>query len=351
MVIGGHNAKYEPTFPPHLIWEYNCYTEHWSACMILEGETAPLELADSSATAIGADIYVFGGLRVRKNCTWRRTNDMWKLSKSTQEHFICRKIEFHGNEKLPSPRSGHSSWENRTCLWVFGGIGDSSTGYLHDYGEFLAYGVNNQLLRFDPWDKTWTNPKCFGTIPSPRYGHSTAVIRDNVWLFGGNKGKRLFFNDLFQFDTYTCAWTQIRTAGIEPQECSNFSFTAVSDTQLILHGGDRMAPWQSFNATWIFDLTSQTWRTHKSPMALPRTDHTGSQSVSKSVIIIGGLTDYEAYQSYTSTFHVTLEPKSLQQLAMKTIYSYQTWLSWKHLPKKLIARLGLATAKASNKEV
>ena len=36
-----------------------------------------------------------------------------------------------------------------------------------------------------------------------------------------------------------------------------------------------------------------------------------------------------------------LEPKSLQQLAMKTIYDKQDALPWKRLPTKLIAQLGL----------
>ena len=73
--------------------------------------------------------------------------------------------------------------------------------------------------------------------------------------------------------------------------------------------------------------------------------------MNKSVTIIGGITANEATnQSYTSTLHVMLEPKSLQQLAMKTIYSHQTVLPWKHLPKMLIASLGLPVTKASKKE-
>ena len=66
-----------------------------------QGETAPLELQRSSATVIGADIYVFGGTTVGGH--WKITNDMWKLSKLTQEDFTCRKIEFQRKEKLPSP--------------------------------------------------------------------------------------------------------------------------------------------------------------------------------------------------------------------------------------------------------
>ena len=144
-------------------------------------------------------------------------------------------------------------------MWVFGGVGDCPTGYLDDHGEFIdCLGQNNQLLRFDPWTNIWTNPKCFGTIPSPRYGHSTAVIRDNVWLFGGYGGDLCAPDDLFEFDTCICTWTQIRPAGIGPQGRSHSSFSVVSDTQLILHGGVTILPEKTFSDTWILDLASQT---------------------------------------------------------------------------------------------
>ena len=164
VVFGGCHTIFKPV-TPRQVWEYNYYTEQWKAYTIPKGEIAPLGLVGSCATAIGADIYVFGGLTGRG---WESTNDMWKLSRSTQKRFTCRTIEFHSDEKLPSPRNHHCSWEHRACLWVFGGLAGSPTGYLDDHGEFLDSGESNQLLRFDPCNKRWTNPECFGTIPSPQ---------------------------------------------------------------------------------------------------------------------------------------------------------------------------------------
>ena len=58
---------------------------------------------------------------------------------------------------------------------------------------------------------------------------------------------------------------------------------------------------------------------------------------------MGGMGYRPTKEDYTvsPTFHIMLESKSLQQLAMKTIYDKQDALPYKHLPTKLIAQLGL----------
>ena len=39
---------------------------------------------------------------------------------------------------------------------------------------------------------------------------------------------------------------------------------------------------------------------------------------------------------YNCVFNVMLEPKSLQQLAIKTVYEHRTGLPWRWLPKMVI---------------
>ena len=97
--------------------------------------------------------------------------------------------------------------------------------------------------------------------------------------------------------------------------------------------------------TWIMDLSSQTWRKYASNLDHHRENHTGSFGVNKSIIIIGGYNDSHTYKTYTPTFEVMLEPKSLRWLAMKTIYSNQDMLPWKCLPSKLVAQLGILDKK------
>ena len=44
---------------------------------------------------------------------------------------------------------------------------------------------------------------------------------------------------------------------------------------------------------------------------------------------------------YKPIFHVLIEPKSLQQLAMQKICKHHTVLPWKYLPKKLTMLLDI----------
>ena len=108
---------------------------------------------------------------------------------------------------------------------------------------------------------------------------------------------------------------------------------------LVLHAGLRQNGYTPLNDTWIFDLQTQAWTQYTSHHDHTRKDHTGILGINKAIIIIGGFTDDEPY---TPIFHVMLEPKSLQQLAMKIIYNKQDVLPWKCLPSKLIAQLQLS---------
>ena len=65
--------------------------------------------------------------------------------------------------------------------------------------------------------------------------------------------------------------------------------------------------------------------------------------VNKNVVIFGDLTrNKDPNQRNISTFHVILEPRSLQQLAMKLIYNLRDVIPWQRLPRKLISQLGLS---------
>ena len=100
--------------------------------------------------------------------------------------------------------------------------------------------------------------------------------------------------------------------------------------------------------TRILDLSSQTWSDYTLNRDHQRKEHTAIIGLNNDVVIIGGykgIKDFYVYDSppYNITFHVRLETKSLQQLAMQTIYRYQTVILLGSLPKKLIVLLGIKT--------
>ena len=228
-------------------------------------------------------------------------------------------------------------------MWVLGGrvpLQDHSA-YLNSHGEF-ADEATNQLLCYNPSKQRWTSLQNFGTVPSPRAVHSTALLGYQVWLFGGTNGygEAIQDNCFFKLDLKSCTWTQIQTNNIIPQPRSYCSLVAISNTELLLHN-DTTLPWRS--DTWIIDLPSSTWRIYTSEDT-KRYRQTCSAGVNRCAIIIGGAWDEgepEQQDASKFSFEVMLEPKSLKQLAMKKIYRERNELPWMCLPPKLIAQLDL----------
>ena len=165
LVIGGRWDT-EPEFQRE-IWRYNLCIGEWKRYDIPQNEIAPPTLEGACAVALGSSIFMFGGYDYAMERRYR--NDMWRLNTTLEGHFVWSKITNKHSSKEPSPRSSHSGWEYRDNLYVFGGIGRSIRGYLSEHGNFSGrpFGYNNQLLCFDPFTETWTNPKCSGSVPEP----------------------------------------------------------------------------------------------------------------------------------------------------------------------------------------
>ena len=67
-----------------------------------------------------------------------------------------------------------------------------------------------------------------------------------------------------------------------------------------------------------------------------RESHNGVTCLNGCVIITGGgKNPQESYDVYATTFHVRLIPKSLQQLAMQSVFKHRNVVHWKCLPQKL----------------
>ena len=86
------------------------------------------------------------------------------------------------------------------------------------------------------------------------------------------------------------------------------------------------------NETWIADLQLWSWKQHSSGADHPRHWHTGTLGINN--VTING--NAIAGEIDTCVFSVMLKPKSLQQLAIKTVYEQRRELSWQCLPQKLI---------------
>ena len=345
VVLGGKLWENRMPLSPHEIWMYNIYTEQWRKYKIPDYALAPHSIVAACAVAVDENVYLFGGVSLPADI---HSNVLWKLSRTFDGCFMWRNINNENIINSPSPRESHTGWEYEGMLWTFGGAGASHVGYLHDHGDFMEMVThnsnvlyyNNQLLCFDPFCNKWTDIKCSGSVPTPRAGHGTGIIRNKVWLFGG-RCDIAAFNDLFEINMCTLNWTHIQTDEIKPKGRYWYTLNAISDDKLVVHCG-KQGIVKALSDTWIFNLTSHTWKQYTAVLDHSRWCHTGTNTIKNSILIIGGVKGRGlSYDNYRNTFQVMLEPRSLQQMAMQTAYKHRTELPWKFLPRKLIARFGI----------
>ena len=318
LVIAGGRSRMEGLHAWCTFWVYNLDTDHWRKVEMPQHHLiSPLSIACKKAVAIGRYVYMFGGYS---------SSAVWQLSIQEKDHLTWTKMPLNALYKTPAPRERHTAWEYDEKMWVFGGEMGYLLGYLNEHGD-IEDRRNNQLLCFDPCCNTWTNPKCSGDVPSPRCDHATAIIGDSLWLYGGyNRGYNS--DDFYTMSMDSFSWIQININHPTPGHRWKHSLNAISATQLVLHGGYCCG---LANATWIFDMEARVWRRYKQDED-HRDGHTGLRGLTDSVICIGGRSKKEFTKSF---FHLMLEPRSLQALAMQMIQRHKGVLQWKSLPNKL----------------
>lgn len=127
-------------------------------------------------------IYLFGGLGSDNNFLgdlWcfhagSRSQARWELLRTVRREGDTLPEVEGGDVSIPASRWGHTMVEHQGALYMFGG---SSPG--------RAY---TGLWRLDTSVRpcVWTLLPCEGKKPPPRGGHSATVVRDTLYIFGGN---------------------------------------------------------------------------------------------------------------------------------------------------------------------
>ena len=148
-------------------------------------------------------------------------------------------------------------------------------------------------------------------------------------------------DELYELNMHSLVWAQIQSDHPKPHGRFYCTLNVISDGMLLLRGGgaknSSVFVYGTLDDTWILDLQTQKWKLFTSANNHSCECHTGTTGLNGCVVIIGGRKALSEISSvYTTTFHVKLEPKSLQQVAMQTVYAHRTQLPWKNLPKKLI---------------
>ena len=315
------------------IWTYNLHTDLWRKYVIPKDDEAPSFSPGSTAVAINTDIYVFAAPKDDLGA-------VWQLKRDRKDCFSWREVPV---KKAPSYRHDMTAWEYSEKMWIFGGCGPSpaDVGHLNDFVDFainsgppcsgVNHGVNNQLLCFDPSCSEWANLQYSGAAVPLSLNISSTVIGNEAWLYRDSSG----VGELYNLNMHTLSWTQIQFKGSIPKLfCATLThgFTGTC-SKLVLHGTEP-SPDESSQSTWILDLLSLSWREH---ITTPQITVSGAECISglNSCMLIGGYEDVDDVQNYKSILFIRLGPKSLEQLAMKTIYEHKATLPLKLLPSKL----------------
>ena len=332
------------------IWMYNCYTEQGMKYVVPLSKQAPPATWRACAVTINSHIYMFGG-RAQTSENWEYTNALWKLSRMQSGKFEWKQIKYQSKNQSPSPRSEPAGWNYEENLWIFGGEGPTPDGYLYDKGYFDDRGENDQLLRFDISCKKWTSPECFGNTPFPRARPATTIIEERVWLIGGYSCSVVDpFDVLYELDMHSLVWTEITTGHPHPAEHKDCTLTAITNHQLVFHGCfTNYSECAVFTFSWILDLQSMTWTKHPHKITdreeCCRSSYTCTLAFSGKVMVVGGMhyddaNDFPDCPPHThQNIHMMLEPKTLKQLAVKTIYNNRDTCPLDNLPRKLTSLL------------
>ena len=347
IIIGGFHRKSADSNKNHEIWKYNLYTEQWRKYLIPKTKKTRClhcRYTTECAVSIKESVYmyqIYSSSKLTKQ-------DIWKLTQTTDGCYVWEKVLAKNGTKIPSLSNQFSSWEYSKEMWILAGFGPQLDGYLNDHGEHSGRNTErgtkrtNQLLKFNPVSKEWSNPRSSGTVPNYHMRHTTIANGHKAWYIPESRDYRstAVFDELYELDMQSLIWTRIQVDQPHPQNRSLHSLNALTESQLVMHGGYGIEGTLSY--TWVLHLPSRSWKRYTSYKAHPRQGHTGSLGLNSDIIIIGGRPErFGGTAIHKDIFHVLFEPKCLQQLAMQTVFNHRAELALMSLPRKLRKRMDI----------
>lgn len=243
---------------------YNTATNQWYV-PATKGDVPP-GCAAYGFVVDGTRILVFGGM-VEYG---KYSNELYELQATKWE---WKKLKPKPPESglPPCRRLGHSFTLVGDKIYLFGGLANESDDpknnipkYLNDL--YILEIKNNQLQ--------WEIPTTFGESPPPRESHTAVSWYDKkqkkYWLviYGGMSGCRL--GDLWLLDTDTMSWTRPRTSGPLPLPRSLHSSTLIGNRMYVFGGWVPLVmedvkaekhekEWKCTNTLACLNLETMTW--------------------------------------------------------------------------------------------
>lgn len=178
-------------------------------------------------------LYIFGGFGDTK----QRYNDLYIYD---AVHYTW-KLQSRDNNNLmnyPKPLYLHTTVVYHHYMYVFGG------SYERDSNELYRYDIDNNA-----WFKFNSN----SSTPSSRYGHSSCISDNKMYVVGGCKHNNTFYQDAYTYDFISNTWSRIADI---PMDLAYHQLVTHNNTVYLFGGynGVRFSPY-----TYIYDTRCNKW--------------------------------------------------------------------------------------------
>ncbi|CAL5445008.1 unnamed protein product [Camellia sinensis] len=189
-VFGGYGKDNSQTNQVHV---FDTATRIWSD-PVMKG-TPPVPRDSHSCTAIGDNLFVFGGTDGQNPL-----NDLHILDTSTHT-WISPSVRGEG----PEAREGHSAAVVGRRLFIFGGCGKSSNNSDEEFYDDL-YILNTETF-------VWKRAATLGCPPAKRDSHTCSSWKNKIIIIGGEDSYDYYLSDVHILDADTLVWSKLFTSG------------------------------------------------------------------------------------------------------------------------------------------
>jgi len=196
---------------------FDIATETWAT--VPQTGNIPTARLSHVAALVGTKIYVFGGE------TSREMNDTYAMDTKTMIWESIKTSE-QSKDGDPPARKRHSISATGKSIFIFGGWASLN----NMKGEYV-----DDLWELDTEKSSWIKHSRTGPVPPLRGGHATAILKDKLFLFGGNGPTRTDYNDLHYWNIDEKKWNK-KTSRQAPPERYDLTANLVGET-IFFFGG------------------------------------------------------------------------------------------------------------------
>jgi hypothetical protein len=208
------------------------------------------------------------------------------------------------------PRWGHSSVVHEDLIYLIGGCD-------HQY-------MFNDVHIFDLKEKSIKKVETSGTPMCHRLGHRSNLYKNFILSFGGqsfvSRGKYNYFNDLHSLNLKTMEWRKVETKGEIPKPTSQHASIIYDKYLLIIGGTDGL---KLLNDVYCLDLDSLIWRKIEFE-GIPKPVSVQSESIYPSQISALLIKNQIIVYGLCETKFSILDLKSRKCLMTKKLLNYET---------------------------